>query len=602
MYLSGEAGSETVMHETFHMLNEWSPETGQAVMDRLLTYLVQQNGMESTEKLVESYLGRYEDSGVKMTWNQALEEITADAMETVFGTADGFRNFVRQQAAEAKMNAKARGLIGKVMDKINSLLHTVLADVNRFLKNEPTNAAAKAARSLTEQQLKDLQNLYFEHQAEAGSKYREVLTSQAQSASSPNRGSKEQGSAEVKYSIDPSYAQDIDEWNRDGRNSREIFVLGSTAEALQGLGARENDIYMKGDKISLILEQHPEMTLNEIKRIPEILDDPILVLSSRNKGRAGSQNTRLVLFGSVKAQDGRPVLCVLDLQPVENRIVIQDMQKATSAYTKDNDPVRFVRNSEVLYTSENKKRTTALLRTLGFQMPSELQRYGSMGSISYHGQNVKMEGVPFTEIETQTKYQLDVDSDAAEATRTAALGDVDKQTDLMRQVSELGGKVRLSDQSITDIVRAVLSDTGSKLDAKTFTERMRALSDYIALNKDVSWDDVYTFASDIAEQLMQRSSHKNDEMWKHYPELHQMSMVIEKGSKDYSEILYHWGSWANARKELARRGVKITQSKEGVHSHWDADFTELQKLGAGLFPTETPSSAAARALSGRASR
>ena len=591
MYLSGEAGSETVMHETFHMLNEWSPETGQAVMDRLLTYLVQQNGMESTEKLVESYLGRYEDSGVKMTWNQALEEITADAMETVFGTADGFRNFVRQQAAEAKMNAKARGMIGKVMDKIDRLLHTVLADVNRFLKNEPTNAAAKAARSLTEQQLKDLQNLYFEHQAEAGSKYREVLTSQAQSASSPNRGAKEQGSAEVKYSIDPSYAQDIDEWNRDGRNSREIFVLGSTAEALQGLGARENDIYMKGDKISLILEQHPEMTLNEIKRIPEILDDPILVLSSRNKGRAGSQNTRLVLFGSVKAQDGRPVLCVLDLQPVENRIVIQDMQKATSAYTKDNDPVRFVRNSEVLYTSENKKRTTALLRTLGFQMPSELQRYGSMGSISYHGQNVKMEGVPFTEIETQTKYQLDVDSDAAEATRTAALGDVDKQTDLMRQVSELGGKVRLSDQSITDIVRAVLSDTGSKLDAKTFTERMRALSDYIALNKDVSWDDVYTFASDIAEQLMQRSSHKNDEMWKHYPELHQMSMVIEKGSKDYSEILYHWGSWANARKELARRGVKITQSKEGVHSHWDADFTELQKLGAGLFPTETPNSA-----------
>lgn len=591
MYLSGEAGSETVMHETFHMLNEWSPETGQAVMDRLLTYLVQQNGMESTEKLVESYLGRYEDSGVKMTWNQALEEITADAMETVFGTADGFRNFVRQQAAEAKMNAKARGMIGKVMDKIDSLLHTVLADVNRFLKNEPTNAAAKAARSLTEQQLKDLQNLYFEHQAEAGSKYREVLTSQAQSAGSPNRGAKEQGSAEVKYSIDPSYAQDIDEWNRDGRNSREIFVLGSTAEALQRLGARENDIYMKGDKISLILEQHPEMTLNEIKRIPEILDDPILVLSSRNKGRAGSQNTRLVLFGSVKAQDGRPVLCVLDLQPVENRIVIQDMQKATSAYTKDNDPVRFVRNSEVLYTSENKKRTTALLRTLGFQMPSELQRYGSMGSISYHGQNVKMEGVPFTGIETQTKYQLDVDSDAAEATRTAALGDVDKQTDLMRQVSELGGKVRLSDQSITDIVRAVLSDTGSKLDAKTFTERMRALSDYIALNKDVSWDDVYTFASDIAEQLMQRSSHKNDEMWKHYPELHQMSMVIEKGSKDYSEILYHWGSWANARKELARRGVKITQSKEGVHSHWDADFTELQKLGAGLFPTETPNSA-----------
>lgn len=38
-------------------------------------------------------------------------------------------------------------MIGKVMDKIDRLLHTVLADVNRFLKNEPTNAAAKAPRA-----------------------------------------------------------------------------------------------------------------------------------------------------------------------------------------------------------------------------------------------------------------------------------------------------------------------------------------------------------------------------------------------------------------------------------------------------------------------
>lgn len=74
----------------------------------------------------------------------------------------------------------------------------------------------------------------------------------------------------------------------------------------------------------------------------------------------------------------------------------------TAAYTKDNDPVGFVRNSEVLYTSENEKRTTALLRTLGFQMPSELQRYGSIGSITYADGGVKFAGVPFTEIEASS--------------------------------------------------------------------------------------------------------------------------------------------------------------------------------------------------------
>ena len=40
-------------------------------------------------------------------------------------------------------------------------------------------------------------------------------------------------------------------------------------------------------------------------------------------------------------------------------------------------------------------------------MPIELQRYGSMGSISYHGQNVKIEGVPFTKIETSGKAHME---------------------------------------------------------------------------------------------------------------------------------------------------------------------------------------------------
>ena len=40
-------------------------------------------------------------------------------------------------------------------------------------------------------------------------------------------------------------------------------------------------------------------------------------------------------------------------------------------------------------------------------MPSELQRYGSMGSISYHWQNVKIEGVPFTKIETSGKAHME---------------------------------------------------------------------------------------------------------------------------------------------------------------------------------------------------
>ena len=200
---------------------------------------------------------------------------------------------------------------------------------------------------------------------------------------------------EARYSIDENYERDIDDWDSRGRPDGEVFILGETGDVLQGLGAVEQDIYMNSSKANEIMKKHPEMTLNEIKRIPEVLDDPILVLASRNVGRERA-NTRLVMFGSVTAQNGRPVMAVLDLRPYEGRMLVIDMQRVTSAYTKDNDPVGFITNSEALYADE--KRAAALLRRVGFQTPTGLLRNGYMGSISYGRDGVNIEGVPFDEV------------------------------------------------------------------------------------------------------------------------------------------------------------------------------------------------------------
>ena len=200
---------------------------------------------------------------------------------------------------------------------------------------------------------------------------------------------------EARYSIDENYERDIDDWDSRGRPDGEVFILGETGDVLQGLGAVEQDIYMNSSKANEIIKKHPEMTLNEIKRIPEVLDDPILVLASRNVGRERA-NTRLVMFGSVTAQNGRPVMAVLDLRPYEGRMLVNDMQRVTSAYTKDNDPVGFITNSEALYADE--KRAAALLRRVGFQTPTGLLRNGYMGSISYGRDGVNIEGVPFDEV------------------------------------------------------------------------------------------------------------------------------------------------------------------------------------------------------------
>ena len=620
MFFAGDAGSETVMHETFHALNQWSAETGQAVMDRLLNYLVQQSGAESTEKLIQSYLDKYAEAGQQLTYNQALEEITADAMETVFGTAESFRDFVRQQAAEARMNADARGIIGKVMDKIQNLLESVLADVEHFLKKEPTNAAAKAAKSLTEEQLRDLRALYFEHQIAAGEKYREAIHDAKQG--SKNAAASETKDAAVKYSIDVGFEKAIEGLDEDS-TKRYAIRVGSTSEVLKSIGVKDKDIFWQAGKLRKILNKHSIanhnaatgegsiMTKEILKQVPQVLEHPIIVLHS-DTSRNADYASRIFMYGDVKDAAGKPVNVSLELLPTDRNGLVVDNIAVLSAYGHESYRAGKVVQGEILYVDPDTKRTAAWLRGNRLRLPFSLASGGSKATLHYADGNVKavtaepLPGQPLyylkavTEAEAQklypekaaVKYQLEVDADSRDAANSGGLGDVDAQMETIQKAVEAGGNKRVSEEGLRSIAQAVRADHGSKVSAKWLTERLGALSDYLSRGKGVDWADANAFVMDMAEQIMQKSSKKNDELWKAYPELHKMSMQLEKGSAACGEILYRYGSWANARKEAARHGVSLTYTKDGQASRWDGDFAELQKLGAGLLPAETPSSAA----------
>lgn len=210
---------------------------------------------------------------------------------------------------------------------------------------------------------------------------------------------KKSGSARVppaKMSIAQDFKSRVAAWYKSGMPEGTSFALGETGATLQGLGAIESDIYMNGEKISTILKEHPEMTIREIQRIPEILDAPVLILKSKNNARSQYGNSRLVMFGAIKAQDGRNIMCVLDLRPTENGLLIDDMQKVSSAYSKDVAPENFIKRSFILFADE--KRTIPLLRGMGFKMPMSLLRSGSIGSISYEGKSVNLRGEKFSDV------------------------------------------------------------------------------------------------------------------------------------------------------------------------------------------------------------
>lgn len=94
----------------------------------------------------------------------------------------------------------------------------------------------------------------------------------------------------------------------------------------------------------------------------------------------------------------------MDLRPMERGFAIDDMQKVTSAYTKtetlrktaEENGRDFLLSSEVLFA--DKKRTASVLRPMGIYAPMELLRSGYVGSITYRGGKVNIEGVPFSSV------------------------------------------------------------------------------------------------------------------------------------------------------------------------------------------------------------
>nr|DAW47472.1 MAG TPA: hypothetical protein [Caudoviricetes sp.] len=325
---------------------------------------------------------------------------------------------------------------------------------------------------------------------------------EAQQAAEENGGTR--GPPE-KYSVNEGFSEDVAEWYRDGMPEGESFTLGSTGETLQGLGAIESDIYMNGDKISTILKEHPEMTIREIQKIPELLDDPILILKSKGSGKGG--NSRLVLFGSINTQDGQPVLAVLDLRPRENGFVLDDMQKVNSAYAKAN-PASFVSQSDVLFA--DKKRTVPLLRRFGLTVTSrELLRDGSIGSISYRGNSVNISGEKFSSIVQMGDRPMDAKFSAEDVSEADAEAEAEElQVEKLPQANR-DQFMRFATKITDDLVTPLTAQMETL--RKEMRPRVLELVDEFLENdalKRSSVEAAFTEAYDRALELNQEFSEK----------------------------------------------------------------------------------------------
>ena len=197
--------------------------------------------------------------------------------------------------------------------------------------------------------------------------------------------------------LSETYVSEVDNWYNDKEKFEKtggFFRVGKTSDALKSIGVKEQEILFDQSKIKKILNDHPEITIEVIKEIPQALENPVIVMQSK------TATDSITVYGEVYANVGdnqQPVMVAMELMPSGKSGRILDVQKISSAYVRGADnptsanskAQSLIDSSEILYVDPNKKRTNDWLSAFGLRLPVGITNYGPIGNVTYFKDTVK---------------------------------------------------------------------------------------------------------------------------------------------------------------------------------------------------------------------
>lgn len=363
---SGKSGqgvmAYTIAHEFTHFMEQQSP----AKFQRFTAALFEETDGDVEEwteakaiQLKQQFPNVYQNASQERLLTDARSEVVAEACETMLTDTDAAKRIAQN------LKKKDQSLWQRVVQWFRDLGEK-LRKAYEGLK--PDSEIAQAT-SKTIQQVDGLVQMWAEMAVDAAENYR---TAEAKENTTPKSG-------ETKYSINRGFADKFDAWDR---KTRFQFLIGTTSDALKSIGINEKRIFWDASKIKKIQDKHPQMTDSIIKQVPNILENPVLIMESQ------TIEGRLTLFGEVYDAAGVPVLAVLELDPMDRNGHSLDIIKIASAYGKDVNLQGFIDNSKILYT--NKERIESWLSENRLKLPLPSSSFdSSISSIRTSNQSVK---------------------------------------------------------------------------------------------------------------------------------------------------------------------------------------------------------------------
>ena len=196
----------TILHEDYHWYNSLDAEGAQALQQHALEYLAKSEGFEGIDEMIRGKLTDYVQQG--LSYEEAAEELVADAWRGIFSDEEGFKRWVEFQRGQAEKNAGKAGTIRKVMTKVKEMLTDIISRAKEVLAKDPENKAALKAQRLAEAEKRVLQDEYFAHAEKAMDNLR---AAKENAATLENKGAAKGTRFEIKKDAEGETYIQIDE-------------------------------------------------------------------------------------------------------------------------------------------------------------------------------------------------------------------------------------------------------------------------------------------------------------------------------------------------------------------------------------------------------
>ena len=560
----------TVLHEDYHWYNALDTEGARTLQEHALEYLAKSSGYESLDEMIRAKLRDY--SAQSLTYEQAAEELVADAWRGIFDSEESFRRWVTFQRGQAEKNAGKSGAIHKVMEQVRQMLDGLISRAKEVLTIDPDDRAALKAKRLAEAEKRTLQDEYFAHAEKAMDNLRAAKENAA--ALKTESAAEKKG---VRFQL------------HEGKNS----LVEQMNKNLTQLEQMETAAVIKGTEVSFGTSRKENIANvaayfdslgNRVER-SEFGTVELTAKGARTTIQHGNSAAKQAAVGAIpeiikngrqigyeKNWQGRGYDTYVFAAPVEINGARLYESVIVNSYRHDNRRAFYVH--EVCWTDGSyvtlntqglpikKEDTATSLPKAMLSAFADTQEVSSKQSIAQTSAERNRTDEPVKKmVRFQKAEQADREAKQNQQRQASrVLAEKAAAFDTLNQFFGLTKNTRLSDAALESLAIRWTKTNGSRADRTKLANETRALVEYLR-SEGADMAKAQGLAETLAGEVLDEATYRNTELWDEYPDLHDLTYTVDKNGKAKAELVKRYGSWTEAVAEARRHGVKLRQAE-----------------------------------------